>query len=117
MNKTKQELMNFIDELEITMKMVEGTPTSYFYNKLHEETGEVAEVASAFMGSLKKQIKLVEKCGSVEAALIEELSDSFVVIMILARRHGFDLEDIFRVGKDKMFKVNMTRRESSSHVT
>lgn len=106
-------LQDFYEELNQTMELIEKTPTHYFYNKLHEETGEVAEVASAFMGSEKKIRELTAEAGSLENALIEELSDSFVVLMIIARRHGFDMEDIFKVGAHKMAVKNQKRIEAA----
>lgn len=109
----ERALDDFADELDVTMKMVDDTPVHYFYNKLSEETGEVAAVASAFMGSEKKIRQLTEEAGSIENALIEELSDTFVVIMIIARKHGFDLEDIFKVGTVKMFQKNMKRQNAT----
>ena len=111
-NRTIGHLAAFIDELNETMRMVEGTDTSYFFNKLHEETGEVAEVGSAMMGSESKQKKLTKKCGTVEAALLEELADTFVVTMVLARRANFTTEDILREAKRKMQIKNEKRRRA-----
>lgn len=107
-----RKLEAFIKELQETMRMIKDTPTHYFYNKLHEETGEVAEVASAFMGSEKKTRELTAKAGSLENALLEELADSFVVLSIIGERHGFDTEDILEMAKIKMFQKNEKRREA-----
>lgn len=110
--ETLDYLADFVDELDTTMDMVEGTNNAYFFNKLGEETGEAHEVFSALLGSESKNRKLTKKAGSVEAALIEELSDTFNVLMIIARRHGFTVDNVFEVGRQKMKIKNDKRRRA-----
>lgn len=97
------------EELTTTMGHIEDTPTYYFYNKLAEETGEVAEVASAYMGSDKKVIKLLKTHDNLEEAMLEELSDTVNVVMILAARHNITFEEIIDTGRLKLKKKNDKR--------
>lgn len=114
MNKeTIMSLDNFSDELDTTMEMVASTDVSYFFNKLHEETGEVAEVGSAIMGSENKTRKLTKKCGSVDLALLEELADTTVVTMILALKRGFTIEQVLTEATRKMKIKNDKRRKAA----
>ena len=101
----------YYDELERTMRLIKDTPTYYFYNKLSEETGEVAEVAAAIMGSESKQKKLLKKHAAIEDALLEELADTVNVAMIIAARHGLEPDEVINMGRIKMKKKNDKRDE------
>lgn len=100
---------DYYDELERTLRLIDGTPTYYFYNKLSEETGEVAEVASAIMGSESKQRKLLKKHSTLEEALLEELGDTVNVVMIIAARHGLEPDQVISMGYRKLKKKNDKR--------
>lgn len=98
-------------ELARTMGQILNTPTYYFYNKLAEEAGEVAEVASAYMGSNKKIRKILSKYECLEEAMLEELGDTMNVVMILASRHNITFDDVVEAGRQK-FKTKNDKRDN-----
>ena len=100
---------DYYAELFRTLTFIKDTPTHYFYNKLSEETGEVAEVAAAFMGSETKIDKLLKKHITITDAMLEELSDTYNVVMILAARHGLSITDIIEEGTRKLKSKNDNR--------
>ena len=100
---------DYHDELTRTLKLTEDTPTPYFYNKLSEETGEVAEVAAAFMGSESKIKKLLKKHETLEHALLEELGDTVNVAMIIGARHNLTPDEIIDMGRIKLKRKNDKR--------
>lgn len=97
------------NELIRTLELIKDTPTEYFYNKLHEETGEVAEVASAWMGSEAKVKKLLKKHDDLTEAMLEELGDTLNVVMILAARHDLSFDEVVDMGRRKLKKKNDKR--------
>jgi NTP pyrophosphatase (non-canonical NTP hydrolase) len=99
----------YLNELIRTLRLIGDTPAHYFYNKLSEETGEVAEVASALMGSERKCKKILKKHNSLEDALLEELGDTVNVVMIIASQHGLKPEDVIDMGRIKMKRKNDKR--------
>ena len=101
----------YYEELGRTMRLVEDTPAYYFYNKLSEETGEVAEVAAALMGSESKQRKLLKKHNTINDALLEELADTVNVAMIIAAKHGLEPDEVINMGRIKMKRKNDKRDE------
>lgn len=100
---------DFEDELSVTMEYTSETPVEYFYNKLHEETGEVAEVVSAYLGSEKKYKKISKKSGSLELALLEELADTINVAFIIALKKGFTPSNVLDEARKKMRNKNEKR--------
>jgi NTP pyrophosphatase (non-canonical NTP hydrolase) len=98
-------------ELARTLGLIQKTPTYYFYNKLAEEAGEVAEVASAYMGSNKKVKKILSKYECLEEAMLEELGDTVNVVMILAARHNLTFDEVVEAGRQK-FKTKNDKRDN-----
>lgn len=116
MNEYLLAFKGFIRELNLTMHLVEDTDISYFFNKLHEETGEVAEVGSAIMGSENKTKKLSKKPGGVDGCLLEELADTIVVASIIAYKKGFKFLDLLEMAKKKMKIKNDKRLKGNTNV-
>lgn len=97
---------NYCDELNRTLRLIKNTPTHYFYNKLAEETGEVAEVASAYMGAKNKEDKILEKHECLQDAMLEELADVINVSIMLAGRHHLSFEEVLEEATRKLKKKN-----------
>lgn len=106
MDKT---IVNYLRALDETMAEIKKTPTYYFYNKLNEESGEVAEVASAFMGSRSKQKKIEAKGKTLDGAMLEELGDVFNVVMILCTRHNVGMQELINSAANALDRKNALR--------
>jgi NTP pyrophosphatase (non-canonical NTP hydrolase) len=70
--------------------------------KLAEETGEVAEAVSAFMGNERKTTKLAKENHTPQDRLEEELSDVIIVALNLAVAAKLDLKKMLQDAISKM---------------
>ena len=70
--------------------------------KLAEETGEVAEAISAFMGNEKKTKKLAADNHTPEEALSEELADVIIVALNIAHAANLDIDKMLLSAAAKM---------------
>jgi len=70
--------------------------------KLAEETGEVAEAVSAFIGNEKKTKKLAADNNTPEEGLSEELADVIIVALNIAHASKIDIDQMFLTAAAKM---------------
>ena len=70
--------------------------------KLAEETGEVAEAISAFIGNEKKTKKLAADNHTPEEALSEELADVIIVAFNIAHAANLDIDKMLLSAAAKM---------------
>jgi len=70
--------------------------------KLAEETGEVSEAISAFMGNEKKTKKLAEANNTPEEGLSEELADVIIVALNIAHAANLDIDKMLLKATVKM---------------
>lgn len=95
--------MNFEEYKKAHNKFNENLNTApmFYFLKLMEEVGEVAEITAALNGSTRKLAKLGGK-EKLRDKLIEELGDVVCVALTCAFTHGIEPEELFEANAAKL---------------
>lgn len=107
--------MNFDEYKKHHDKFNETLNTSpYFYFlKLMEECGEVAEITAAISGSKRKLTKLGGR-DNIKNKLIEELGDVICVALTCAYQYDITPEELFAANAKKLVERMAAKKEEAT---